>query len=199
MNRPLLCTLLVACASFPATAAHSAGDPLTLEAAIDRAVNEAPQVVAAQATLDGAQALQQSAGRLPDPELVFGIDNLPINGADQFSLTRDFMTMRKIGVMQTFPAGAKRRLRAELASRDSDIAQAEVRASRFEIASAAAEAWIGAATSEETLGRLRALRIELDVQSATARAALANGRSTAGDALASEAALARMCSAWSVS
>jgi outer membrane protein TolC len=81
---------------------------------------------------------------------------------------------------------------AELASRDSDIAQAEVRAARFEIASAAAEAWIGAATSEETLERLRALRIELDVQSATARAALASGRSTAGEALASEAALARL-------
>jgi len=36
------------------------------------------------------------------------IDNLPINGPDQFSLTRDFMTMSRIGVMQEFTRSEKR-------------------------------------------------------------------------------------------
>ncbi len=83
---------------------------LTLEQAIDQALREAPQVAASTAALEGAEAVAPSAGRLPDPELVAGVDNLPINTVDRYSLTRDFMTMRKIGVMQSFPSGEKRRL-----------------------------------------------------------------------------------------
>ena len=182
----------IALASLVAFAAHAAEGPLTLDAAIERALREAPQVVAAQSSLEGAQAFLPSAGRLPDPELIVGVDNLPINGADQFSLTRDFMTMRKVGVMQTVPAGAKRRYRAEVASREVDVALAGLSAARFETASAAAEAWISSAVAEETLERVRALKSDLGVQSSTARAALSSGRGTAADALASEATLARL-------
>lgn len=191
-HRALRALCHIALASFVAFAAHAADDPLTLDAAIELALREAPQVVAAQSSLEGAQAYQPSAGRLPDPELVVGVDNLPLNGADQFSLTRDFMTMSKVGVMQTVPAGAKRRYRAEAASREVDVAMSELRAARFQTASAAAEAWISAAVAEETLERVRALKSDLSVQSSTARAALSSGRGTAGDALASEATLARL-------
>jgi outer membrane protein TolC len=165
---------------------------LTLDAAIEHALRDAPQVLSAQASLESAQDLRTSAGRLPDPELIVGIDNLPVTGSDQYSLTRDFMTMSKVGVMQEIPAGAKRRLRADLASREADVAEAQLRATRFEIASATAEAWVGAATSEENLARLRALRRDLDTQSSAARAALASGRSTAADALSSESVLAQI-------
>jgi cobalt-zinc-cadmium efflux system outer membrane protein len=182
----------IAIASFIACAARAAEDPLTLDAAIEHALREAPQVVAAQSSLEGAQAYLPSAGRLPDPELVIGVDNLPVNGSDQFSLTRDFMTMSKVGVMQTVPAGAKRRYRAEAAAREVDVAVSELRAARFQTASAAAEAWISVAVAEETLERVRVLKSDLSVQSSTARAALSSGRGTAADALASEATLARL-------
>jgi outer membrane protein, heavy metal efflux system len=182
----------VALASFAAFAVHAADGPLTLDAAIEQALGDAPQIAAAQSSLEGAQAYLPSAGRLPDPELIVGVDNLPVSGTDQFSLTRDFMTMSKVGVMQTVPAGAKRRYRAEAASREVDVAVSEVRAARFQTASAAAEAWISAAVVEETLERVRALKSDLSVQSSTARAALSSGRGTAGDALASEATLARL-------
>src|SRR5690349_11299633 len=75
--------------------ARAAGAPLDLDEAIDRALGDSPQIVAAQASLEGAQDLAPSAGRLPDPEAIVGVDNLPVNSSDQFSLTRDFMTMRK--------------------------------------------------------------------------------------------------------
>jgi outer membrane protein, heavy metal efflux system len=175
-----------------ASTVHGADGLLTLDASIERALSEAPQIVSAQASLESAQASIASAGRLPDPELIVGVDNLPINGADQFSFSRDFMTMSKVGVMQTVPAATKRRYRGELASREADVAQAELRAVRFETASAVAEAWISSATAEETLERYRTLRNDLSVQSSAARAALSSGRSTAADALASEAALARL-------
>jgi len=182
----------IALAAVVAFSSRAAEGPLTLDAAIEQALREAPQVVAAQSSLDSAQAFLPSAGRLPDPELIIGVDNLPINGADQFSLTRDFMTMSKVGVMQTVPAGAKRRYRAEAASREVDVALADLRAARFETASAAAEAWISLAVAEETLERMRALKSDLGFQSSTARAAFSSGRGTAADALASESTLARL-------
>lgn len=182
----------VALASLFALAAHAADGTLTLDDAIALAVRDAPQVVAAQSTLEGAQAIVPSANRLPDPELIIGVDNLPVSGADQFSLTRDFMTMRKAGIMQTVPAGAKRRYRAEAASREVDVASAEVRAARFQAASAAAEAWISAAVAEETLERVRTLKADLGIQSSTARAAVSSGRGTVADALTSDATIARI-------
>lgn len=185
-------TCRLACGWLVVLTAQAGEAPLTLEAAIEHALRDAPQVLSAQASLESAQDLRTSAGRLPDPELIVGIDNLPVTGSDQYSLTRDFMTMSKVGVMQEIPAGAKRRLRADLASREADVAEAQLRATRFEIASATAEAWVGAATSEENLARLHALRRDLDTQSSAARAALASGRSTAADALSSESVLAQI-------
>ncbi|MEJ1962300.1 MAG: hypothetical protein WDO56_12445 [Gammaproteobacteria bacterium] len=81
--------------------------PLSLEAAVEQALQIAPQVSARSASIDAAQALTISAGRLPDPALVVGIDNLPVNGPDAYSATADFMTMRKIGVTQEFPRRGK--------------------------------------------------------------------------------------------
>src|SRR5260370_41259127 len=63
--------------------------PLSLEGAVDRALQETPQVVASAATLEAAQAVAPSAGRLPDPELVTGGDNLPGTSAAGYSFTRD--------------------------------------------------------------------------------------------------------------
>jgi outer membrane protein TolC len=172
--------------------AQAAGDPLSLDAAIDRALMDSPQVSTAQASLEGAQSLVSSAGRLPDPEVLVGVENLPANGADRFSLDADFMTMRKVGLMQSVPAGAKRRFQSQLASREADVARAELRATRFETAAAAAEAWIATAAADQTLARFRTLRGDLGLQSAAARAGLSSGRSNAADALASESALARL-------
>jgi cobalt-zinc-cadmium efflux system outer membrane protein len=185
---------LVAAASLFLTTlqAAQAAAPLGLDEAIERALGDSPQIVAAQATLEGAQEVAPSAGRLPDPEAIMGVDNLPINTSDQFSLTRDFMTMRKVGVMQTFPSGVKRRLQGELAAREIGVAQANLWASRFETAKATAEAWIACATAEQSLKRVRELRSDLSAQSSASRAALASGRSSAGDALSGEAALARL-------
>jgi outer membrane protein TolC len=185
--------LVVVALSFLLSLQAAAADaPLGLDEAIQRAIGDAPQIAAAQASLESAQDLAPSAGRLPDPEAIVGVDNLPVNTADQFSLTRDFMTMRKVGVMQTFPNGEKRRLQGELAAREVDVAQADLRASRFETAKAAAEAWIACATAEQSLKRVRDLRSDLSAQSSASRAALASGRSSAGEALTSDAALARL-------
>jgi outer membrane protein, heavy metal efflux system len=165
---------------------------LTLDQAVDLALNDTPQVAASAAMLEAAQAVAPSAGRLPDPELVTGVDNLPINTDERFSFTSDFMTMRKIGVMQSFPNGKKRRLQSERAERTIGIAQAELRKTRFETAQAAAEAWIARAIAEESLTRLRELKPDTDLQATSARAALSSGRTSAAEALAAQSLVAAL-------
>jgi outer membrane protein TolC len=159
---------------------------LSLDDAVDQALQETPQVAASVATLEATQAVAPSAGHLPDPELVTGVDNLPVTTAERYSLTRDFMTMRKIGVFQSFPNGEKRRLQGELAQREIAVAQGDVRKTRFDTARAVAEAWIARAVAEESLVRLRSLRPDAQLEAAAGRAALASGRVSAAEALAAQ-------------
>ena len=169
-----------------------ADESLSLEEAVDQALKETPQMAAAVATLEAALAAAPSAGRLPDPELVAAVDNLPINTADRFSFTRDFMTMRRIGLMQSVPNHEKRRLQSERAEDHIAVAQAQLRKARFEIARAAAEAWIAAAVAEESRARLNERKAETELQATAARAALASGRASATDALAAQSVVARL-------
>ena len=187
MRYGILCLVLL----WP-LAAGAQDRTLTLEQAIDQALREAPQVAASAAMLEGAQAVAPSAGRLPDPELATGVDNLPINTPDRFSLTRDFMTMRKIGVMQSFPNGEKRRLQGERAQREIGVAEGELRKSRFETSRAVAEAWIGRAVAEQSLERLQSLKPDTELQATAARAALSSGRATAAEALGTQTLVANL-------
>jgi outer membrane protein TolC len=164
-----------------------ADEPLSLEAAVERALETAPQVGARSASLDASQASAISAGRLPDPELIVGIDNLPVTGPDAYSTTRDFMTMRK-----EFPAASKRRLQRDLANAEAGVADAELLETRLAIAREVAQAWIRRATAETSLNDLRTLEPEVELQAAAARAAVSAGRSSTADALAAEAAVAQL-------
>jgi outer membrane protein TolC len=166
--------------------------PLTLEEAVALAQEGAPELAARQAAVDAASALLASAGRLPDPQLVVGVDNLPVTGADSGSLTRDFMTMRKIGVMQELPRSQKRRLERSRAESEADLATAELVETRLDVARETAQAWIRLATALASLDRLRSLESEVTLGAAAARAALASGRGSSADALAAEAAVVRL-------
>lgn len=175
-----------------ATWAHAQSDVLTLEQAVELAVERAPQMQARAAALESAQAEAVSAGRLPDPELVIGVDNLPISGADAWSLEQDFMTMRKTGVMQAFPNRAKRSSERERAAASIALAQSESQQTRLETARAAATAWIEVYAAELVLTKLQALKPEVILQAQSARAALSSGRGSTVDALAAQDAISEL-------
>ncbi|HKE93237.1 MAG TPA: TolC family protein [Povalibacter sp.] len=182
--------LLIACLL---TGTARANDPaLTLDEAVKKALDLAPQVRAQAANVESMQSRAISAGRLPDPELVVGIDNLPVTGPDAYSTTNDFMTMRKFGVMQEFPSATKRRLEHERAEAQANVAGAELTQTQLSIAREVAQAWIRRSTAEDSLAELRALEPELQLQAASSRAAVAAGRSSTADALAAEAGLAQL-------
>ena len=133
---------LVAAAAAPTAHAQSLG----LGEAIRIATRDAPALTAQDAAIRAAREASIGAGELPDPKLIVGVENLPVEGGDQFSFTRDFMTMRKIGVMQEFPREEKRELRGERAAaevrRETAVREATVANLRRDVALAWIDAWV---------------------------------------------------------
>ena len=182
--------LLVICLG--SMSARAGDDPLSLDEAVTRALEIAPQVSAQVASVDAMRALAVSSGRLPDPELVVGVDNLPVNGPDAYSFTSDFMTMQKIGVMQQFPRAAKRKLQRVRADADASVASAGLVEARLAIAREVAQAWIKRSTAQTSLDDLRGLESEVELQATAARAAVSAGRGSTAEALAAQAAVAQL-------
>ena len=131
-----------------------------------------------------------AAGQLPDPVLKLGIDNIPIDGGDRFSLTRDFMTLRRIGVMQEVTSSEKRSLRRERFEREADKSRAEKEATTAAIQRDTALAWLDRyfleAMRATTQEYLRAAEGEVESADSTYRA----GRGTQADVFAARTALA---------
>ena len=147
---------------------------------------QAPSLLAQHNALAGAQAARISAATLPDPRLSVGIENLPISGADRFSLTRDFMTMQRIGVMQEVPNRAKREARAAGAQARVEREQAMLAVARLAVQREAALAWLGVYYAER-----RALQlIDLERENRVVQDTL-NARIAAGSAMPAEHTMAR--------
>ncbi|OZA29235.1 MAG: hypothetical protein B7X93_06180 [Hydrogenophilales bacterium 17-61-9] len=160
-------------------------EPLSFEDALAIAVNETPALRAESAGIAAARQTAIPAGALPDPKLVLGIDNLPIEGPDRFSLTRDGMTMQRIGVMQEFPNGAKRDARVAAAQGRVALGEAQTRITRLAVLRETAVAWIARDAVERQLARIDALDSENRLFDAAVRARLAGGKGSALDAVAS--------------
>ena len=173
-------------------AAIGADQPLTLEAAVDLALARAPQIAASEAASESAHSLSESAGRLPDPQAIVGVDNLPVTGPDAYSTSRDFMTMRKVGLMQSFPAGAQRRSERTVAAAEITLADAELQATRYEVARATSEAWVRYAATTDSLQRLRTLEEDMELGARAATAALKSGRANTSEALAADAGVTEL-------
>src|SRR6185436_14317253 len=116
--------------------------PLTLAEAQRRAVERSRQTGAQDSAIAASREMALAAGQLPDPVLKLGIENMPIEGPDQFSLTRDFMTMSRIGVMQELTRSEKRRLRAQKFEREAEKSHLEKNAAVASIQRDTALAWL---------------------------------------------------------
>ena len=172
--------------------AFAQSDALTVETAVKLGLQRAPQLHAQAAAVEAAQAEAIAAGRLPDPELMVGANNVPANGADAWSLDRDFMTMREVGVMQSIPNARKRASQRERANAAIHLAQAREQQSALEIARHSAQAWVAVHSADVVLEKLRALEPQAALQAQSARAALRSGRGSSADAFAAESAVSEL-------
>lgn len=185
--------LLIALTAAPAPSMAGAdAPPLSLVEAVRLASEESPAIAARQAAAESATDAIGPAGALPDPQLVAGIDNLPVNGGDAFNVTRDFMTMRKIGIMQEVPRGEKRQLRTERAQAAAAREQALLTSARLSVRESVARSWIARAAAERKLELLHELEPRAQAQVAAASAALSAGRGSAADGMAAKTSQAML-------
>ena len=154
------------------------GQALSFDEAVELALQGAPQVTARAEGITAMRELAVSAGRLPDPALLVGVDNLPVDGPDAWSTTADFMTMRNVGLMQEFPNRRKRSLERERASAEVRFADAELADTSLTVARETARAWTRRAAVESALQDLKSLRPEVELGAAAARAGVASGRAS---------------------
>jgi outer membrane protein TolC len=169
---------------------HAAEAPLTLAEAQRRAVERSGQLAAQDFAVSASHDMAVAAGQLPDPVLKAGIDNLPVNGPDRLSLTSDFMTQRRIGVMQEVTRADKRRLRAERFERDAEKAIAQKSMTAAAIERDTALAWLDLyyAQAMATVVAEQGSQARLEVQSA--EGAYRAGRGNQADVFAARSALA---------
>jgi outer membrane protein TolC len=173
-----------------ASAAHA--QTLTLEEAQRRAVDRSRQLVAQDSAVRSSREMAVAAGQLPDPVLKAGIDNLPVNGPDQFSTTRDFMTMRRIGVMQELTRGEKRDLRAQRFEREAEKGVAEKAMATASIERGAALAWLERYYAEALLKVVAEQIEQVKGEIAAAEAVYRGGRGSQADVIGAHSTLAAL-------
>lgn len=170
----------------------AAEQTLSLTEAQHLAIERSRQLAAQDAAANANRELAVSAGQLPDPVLKLGVDNLPVEGTDRFSLNRDFMTMRRVGIMQEFTRSAKRELRAQIYQDEAEKNLAEKSVTIAVIQRDTALAWMERYYAELAAGlfddQLNAIKLEITA----AETAYKAGRGSQADVFATysmEAAL----------
>lgn len=179
-----LALAMLLCLALPNEQAAAASAGLTLVEAQQRALERSRTLPTQDAAIAAARELAVAAGRLPDPVLRAGIDNLPVSGSDRFNIGSDFMTMRRIGVMQELTASDKRRLRAAQLERTADKASAEKEVAIARVERETAQAWIDLYFAKQMadLVHQQVSQAQLDLEAA--EAAYRAGKGSQGDVFA---------------
>ena len=177
------------CASLAAFAADA---PLSLEQAQRIAVERSRQIEAQTLGVGAAREMAVAAGQLPDPVLSLGVNNLPIEGANRFTISGEPMTMRSVGVMQELPSREKRALRAERFEKEALKELAEQESTRAMIHRDTALAWLDAWYSEAMAGVLAEQRLRGLQEAQGAEAEYRAGRGSQADVLMARTSLAML-------
>jgi outer membrane protein TolC len=173
-------------------AAVAADPPLTLAEAQRQAIARSRALAAQDASSNAAREMAVSAAQLPDPVATLGINNLPINGPDAWSLTNDFMTMRSVGLMQEFTRDEKRRARAERFQREAEKSLAEKEARIAVIRRDTALAWLDRYYAEAQAAVVAEQSRQARVEIEAAETAYRSGRGNLADVLGARSSLAAL-------
>ena len=163
---------------------------LTLDQALRVAQDRSRQLVAQDFAASASREMAVAAGQLPDPTLRAGIDNLPTNGPDRFSLTRDFMTMRSIGVAQEITGSDKLKARSARFDREAETAEAVRAVALANLRRDTAKAWLDRYYQERMLDLLQTQRAEAGLQIEAADSAYRGGRGSQAEVFAARSAVA---------
>ncbi len=98
-----------------------------LEYLIGRAIAESPKIKMLESKLNSAEQRIPQNSNLPDPEVVLGLVNLPVNS---FSFSQEPMTGKMISLSQAFPFPGKLNAAGEVFSVDKELVKLEIEEER---------------------------------------------------------------------
>ena len=188
--RTLVRTLwaIAAVAALPVHA-QSAGAPLALPDAEGLALAHQPLLEAQSATVRASRERAVAMSQLPDPALIAGVQNLPVNGEDRYSLSMDPMTMTQVGLMQEFPLPGKRHLRGKAESLMADTGEAKLSALTRGVRRDTAMAWIDVWFAERAIEITNSMAGEAERERTAADIAYRASRAPQADLLAADVEL----------
>ncbi|MDN2484243.1 TolC family protein [Kosakonia sacchari] len=137
-------------------------------------------------------AMADSARQLPDPKLKFGIENVPVQGNNDRRLTREGMTMQRIGIMQQYVSAEKRDRKADTLLAEAQSVSAKSAVVRANLQRDTAQAWLELALSQQALQTARKLLAETERQQSAQRASVGAGNAAPDSVLAFRVGLSAM-------
>lgn len=170
----------------------AAAAQLSLTEAQQLAIERSRQLAGEDAAVAADRDMAVSAAQNPDPVLRVGIENLPVNGANQFSISQDFMTQRTIGVSQELTRGDKKRLRGEHYQREADKVIAEKSVMAMAIRRDTAVAWLDRYYSEARAELVDEEISQAQAEIAAAQTAYRAGRTSQSDVLSARSTLVEL-------
>jgi outer membrane protein TolC len=175
-----------------ASAACPAAAALDFDQALQTAQDRSRQIAAQEAAITSAREMAVAAGQRPDPVLKVGVNNLPVNGPDRFSLTNDFMTMRSVGVMQELTRTGKLEARSRRFEHEALAAQAARELALANLQRDTAIAWLECVYQQRIRDLLVQQRSEAALQVRAAELAYRGNRGPQSDVFATRTAVAQL-------
>jgi len=167
-------------------------EPWTLEQTLAEAQRYSAELSASRNEAQSLDAMADSATQLPDPKLKFGIENVPVQGSNDRRMTREGMTMQKIGIMQSYVSAEKRERKAQTFQAQARGVLAKSEAIRAALQRDTAQAWLDLALAQQALKTASALVRETERQRGVQKASVGAGGSAPDTVLALQVTLSAM-------
>ncbi|MFL9935730.1 TolC family protein [Paraburkholderia sp. RL18-103-BIB-C] len=188
---PLRARALFIALAFASIVARAQEASVTLDAALQAATDRSASMQAAQASVGASSEAAVKAGQLPNPMLAAGIDNLPINGPQAFTIGQNILTMRRIGIEQEWVSPEKRRLRSALANQVVDKERAGFLAQLVNVRQQTATAWLNAAYAKKAVSLQQELVGHMTHELAATQASYRGAKASASDVVQAQLMLAQ--------
>ncbi|NUO89203.1 MAG: TolC family protein [Cupriavidus sp.] len=157
---------------------------LSLQEALALATARSADAETSRSAVQSAIEMAVAGRQMPDPVLKVGVNNVPANGPERFSLGTDSMTMRSISLMQEITRPAKRQARAERFEAEASWAEAQRMVALANVQRGTATAWLDRWYAERAHALLaeqaQSVRLMIDA----AQAAYRGNRSSRAEILA---------------
>lgn len=167
-------------------------ESLTLTQTLAAAERYSAELSANRNEAQALDAMADSARQLPDPKLKFGIENVPVQGNNDRRLTREGMTMQRIGIMQQYVSAEKRDRKADTLLAEAQSVSAKSAVVRANLQRDTAQAWLDLALSQQALQTARKLLAETERQQGGQRASVGAGNAAPDSVLAFRVGLSAM-------